>query len=652
MDYLITEVLDEQPEAIRRFLLNASILERFCAPLCDRLNASDQPSNRGEIDGRSFTDWAMASNLFTIPLDLENRWFRYHHLFRQLLRRQMKRENTPEEIAALHARASQWFEENGLIQEALEHAIQAGDVHRAAGIIEKNRHAALNNDNWFTVEKWLAYIPDENIRQSPELLLTQAWVLNHRFRLLEIPEILERVDSILQNDPSKQALTGESYFFKALMAFWQGQPEASLEYSEKAQELVPKEEKYGLIQGDNGIFRAMGLQMIGKKEMAIRELNQKIKSHPQRTDMYYTRLVSSPCFVHMASGDLKQAETAAIRLGEVSEKNGLSYANAWSIYMQACCHFHTGDLDKAIHHFSTAEKQKYIMHSLQALCCLGGLAFSCQMKGHTEEADKTMEQLTAFAHETDEAYRHEIAQSARIRLSLLQGNLETGTEWMGPIDEEPGTASFFLWLELPHVTHCRQLVAIDSDESLEEAAERLDALREAAGAIHNTFHLIDILVLKALAFYKRSRREEALNILEQALNLAIPGGWIRPFVEPGSPMPDMLTRLKKQIVAGDMGDLIDKILNTFPAGLSPNGSRQSPEREGRLPTHQPLIEPLTHREMDVLVLLAERLQNKEIAERLSVSPETVRTHLGHIYQKFSVTNRRKAVAMANDLGIL
>jgi LuxR family maltose regulon positive regulatory protein len=349
--------------------------------------------------------------------------------------------------------------------------------------------------------------------------------------LLEIPEILERVETILQNDPSKQALTGELCFFKAFLSFWQGRMDSTIGYSEKSREQVPGTEKYGLIRGDNEIYRAMALQMIGKKEIA----------------------------------------------------------------------------------------------------------------------NQTMQQLTAFAHETDDAVRHSIAQSARIRLCLLQGNLETGAESIGSFSKALNPSSFFVWLELPHITHCRQLIATGSNGSLKAAAERLDALREAAGAIHNTFHLIDILVLKALAFHKRSRREDALKILEQALTLAIPVGWIRPFVEPGHPMPDLLTRLKKQHVAGDF---IDNILVAFPTSRSPNVSRQSPEREGGSSPHQPLIEPLTHREMDVLELLAKRLQNKEIAKRLSVSPETVRTHLGHIYQKLCVANRRQAVAMAKDIGIL
>jgi LuxR family maltose regulon positive regulatory protein len=200
-------------------------------------------------------------------------------------------------------------------------------------------------------------------------------------------------------------------------------------------------------------------------------------------------------------------------------------------------------------------------------------------------------------------------------------------------------------------------------------------LWEAAGAIHNTFHLIDILVLKALVLYIRSRMQEALRILAQALNLATPGGLIRPFVEPGPPMPDMLTRLKKQNIAVDY---IDKLLVTFrdlrvevptriqsAKPMADNNSYPPNRRRAKIPNpirqtnfgqeskiQNPMVEPLTNREMDVLELLAKRLQSKEIAEKLSISHETVRTHLGHIYQKLSVSDRRQAVTKAKSLGIL
>jgi LuxR family maltose regulon positive regulatory protein len=224
-----------------------------------------------------------------------------------------------------------------------------------------------------------------------------------------------------------------------------------------------------------------------------------------------------------------------------------------------------------------------------------------------------------------------------------------------------------VWLELPHVTHCRRLVAAGSDDSLKEASERLDVLLEAAGAIHNTFHLIDILVLKALAFYKRSRVKAALKALKQALSLAIPGGWIRPFVEPGHPMPDMLARLEKQNIAVDY---IEQLLVSFrdprvevptriqsakpmaDKNYSPPNRRREKIPNPKPKIQNPLVDSLSNREMDVLELLAKRLQNKEIAEKLSISPETVRTHLGHIYQKLSAANRRQAVAMAKDLGVL
>lgn len=658
MEYLFNEVLTHQPQAIRDMLLETSILNRFCAPLCDDLY-SDREDSESLPDGAwTFIQHLKKENLFILNLDAKNHWFRYHHLFQQLLQNQLKRKYPSGEIAALHARASKWFETQGLIEEAIHYALSSGNHESAADIIERHRHDALNRDKWFVIQNWLAHIPEKIIEQSPELLLAKAWVLNHQFRLIEIPEILKRVDSLLERETGKQALIGEIYFFKAFLLFWEGQVESSAEISKKAQEQIPKEEKYDLIRGDNEIYYAMALQMNGKGDVAIRELKEKIAGHTKRKGMYFTRLISSPCFVHLLSGDLKQVETASLQLKNVSKKSGLSYADSWSDYMQACCHFHAYDLDKACHHFSVIAERKYIMHNLQSASCLAGLAMTYQATGRTEEAEATMDQLNEYAIEMNEPNLIVIARSARVRLSLIQGNLEPGIVWVRTFDEPLQMASFFVWLELPHVTLCRVLTAIGSNDSLIKACERLELLLEIADTIHNTFHKIDILILQGLAFYRLSRIQASLKVLEEAIKMAIPGQWIRPFVEAGPMMGDMLNRLQKRNIANDRVTIfLDVLEKTVPGFIQKASGRDHREAQNSIPrpvhpSSQPLTEALSNREIDVLELLDRRMRNKEIAEKLCISPQTVASHLRKIFQKLGVNNRLQASQVARDLKIL
>ena len=645
VDYLIHEVFDSQPTGIQHFLLSTSILNRFCAPLCNALFNKGETAEKSEIDGYEVINGLQANNLFIIPLDTENRWFRYHHLFQQLLKDRLNKQWGPEEISALHTRASAWFEKNDLINEAIDHAILGGDFRGAITIVQRHRYTALNDDKWFIVKNWLRVIPDKIINQSRELLLTKAWVLNHQFRLDEIPEILECADAISERETGKQTLAGELCFFKAFLLFWEGRIAASIEMSKKAQDQIPKEDKYDLIRGDNEIYHAMALQMNGKGDIAIRELQEKIDCNMKQKGMYATRLASTPCFVHLLSGDLKRVKTSSLQLKNISKKSGLLYAYSWSEYMLACCGFHTYDLDKARHHFAAASEYKYNMHVSQAANCLAGLAMTYQAMGRTEDADATMDQLTEFAMEINEPNIIAIAQSAKVRLSLIQGNLEPGIKWIGSFDELPHISSFFVWLELPHVTLCRVLLTMGTEESLIKASEWLERLLEMAGTIHNTFHKIDMLVLKGLALYKLSRIRASLKVLEEAVNMAIPGGWVRPFIEPGAEISELLIRLKQQNISIEY---IQKLLAVFPSSSAPSLGPITPPSYST----QPLVEPLTFRELDVLALLSERLQNKEIAASLFISTTTVKTHLKHIYQKLRVNNRQEAVEKAKAIRIL
>ena len=650
-EYFYEEVLARQTTDVRQHLLRSSILDRFCAPLCDALYEAGIEPGPPEIDGQGFITWLQENNLFLIPQDLENRWFRYHHLFRSLLQDQLNRRRSPEEISAAHRRASYWFEEKGLVDEAIRHSLASGDVSGACQVIERNRYDALNEDKWFVVSKWLAQIPAESIQQSAGLLFAKVWVLNHQFRLLEIPPLIERIESLFERETAEQVLHGELCFFKGFLLFWEGQIDRSIEFFRKAQDLVPREEKYDLIRGDNELYCAMALQMEGQGGIAIQELNEEIGSHRTRKGMYFTRLVSSPCFVHMLSGDLRQAEEASVQLGKASGRTELAYANTWSNYMQACCCFHAYDLERAHRYFAAAVEQRYIMHNVQAMCSLAGLALTHQGLGRAEEAREAMEELLAFAHETDDPVRLSIARSSSARLSTLQGDLETALNWQRSFHEATNPSSFFVWLELPAVTQCRVLIAVGSDDGLKKAVKGLESLLEVANEIHNTFHRIDLLALQTLALYKLSRIDESLKVMEQALNMAMPGGWIRPFVEPGPQMADLLKQLKTE---KEDTLFIDQILAAFGEDEERVAPKASDAQPAPAPptTAQPLIEPMTIRELETLELVNQGMYNKEIADKLSISPETVKSHLRNIYQKLGVGGRRQAVHRARTLDIL
>ena len=220
-DYLLSEVLTNLPEEIQDYLLATAILNRFCASLCDAVCVPESRSLACKIGGRVFLQWLEKSDLFVIPLDEEGRWFRYHHLFQKLLQSRLKNRVGQADILALYRRAGRWFAENNLIDEALHYALAAGDVSGAAQLVEQNRHAPLNEDKWYILEKWLDQFPDEIVQQRPKLLLAKAWVLYFQFNLWKIPPLLKTIETLLSEN-AQELPSGEIDVFNGIFSYWQG----------------------------------------------------------------------------------------------------------------------------------------------------------------------------------------------------------------------------------------------------------------------------------------------------------------------------------------------------------------------------------------------------------------------------------------------
>jgi LuxR family maltose regulon positive regulatory protein len=227
---------------------------------------------------------------------------------------------------------------------------------------------------------------------------------------------------------------------------------------------------------------------------------------------------------------------------------------------------------------------------------------------------------------------------------LLRGDLDSASEWAKPIGDSPTPAELFCWLEAPSITRARVLAAMGTKNSLNQATELLQTIWQRSAAARFTCQMIEVAVLQSLVLEKQGRSEEALDAMNQALALAEPVGWIRPFIELGAPMVNLLQRA---LAAGVHQDFIRTLLDAAQE------HRPRTAASERAPTTvQPLIEPLTNRELDVLELIVQRLQDKEIAERLSVSPQTIKGHLKHIYQKLGVSGRRQAADRGVELGLV
>jgi len=662
MDYLITEVLDAQSPVIRRNLLSTSILDRFCAPLCDVLCGSDAEPGEGKIDGVEFTARLQKGNLFEIALDTENRWFRYHHLFQQLLQRQLKESSKPEEVATLHGRASEWFESQGLITESIEHALEAGDVIRAAEIIEKCRNDEFTADRWHIVERWLAMLPADIKRERPKLLLTEAWIANLHHQLTRVPMLLDQAESLLRNQTAEPTLSAEIAFFRGYFAFFEGQAEGSLQHFEEAvSELAGTKSPF---LGEAELMLGLARCMAGHKDAAVRDLEARIGEVDSSQHYLLSRLIASLTFIYLVCSDLHAARVEAQRLLRASKKYDLRLAEAWSYYFLGCTHLHTGELEAASLNFAQAVEMRYVLEPRAAVDALAGLALTQQLMELGDEAAESYRRLQEFARELHGPSYMSVAQSCQARLSLLRGDLNSAVKCCLSVDESPVPSELFMWLEAPSITQARVLVAAGSEQSLSDATRLLQSIRDLCADRRFTYQIIEVAVLQSLALEKLGHSNEALTALEEAVSLAGPGGWIRPFVEAGPLMAELLKRLQEQNLAVDY---IDKIVAAFrddeqAAVPDAFGSKTAEKRPlsplspnppvSSSPRPQPLVDPLTNRELRILELLAQRLQNKEIAEELFISPATVKSHLKNIYQKVQVSNRREAVTRAKDLGIL
>ncbi|PKN97326.1 MAG: helix-turn-helix transcriptional regulator [Chloroflexi bacterium HGW-Chloroflexi-4] len=646
LDYLIEEVLQQQPEEVQTFLLRTSILDRLCGSLCDAILGS--PS----VSGQETLEYLENANLFIISLDNERCWYRYHHLFADLLRQRLGK---PKEFADFHLRASQWHEENGDLGAAFHHAIAAGEFVRAAGLAEtvwQGMNGSFQSAAWLG---WVNMLPDKLIRTRPVLCTQIAQAFTDtgeleasELRLQDAERCLDGSD--VENEAQLKPLPAMIALTRTYNAQVQGNSAATLKYAELALQLIPEDDFDRRAQATT--ILEVTYWANGNLESAIRGIGDSMKRLTQLGNLVF--VVASAFAVAdllVGLGSLSEAErtyqdalqVAAQHSPEAEHITAHHHLGLSMIYRQR------GDDTLAAHHLKRAAELGlqttlvdwlYRWHVVQA-----------QLK----EAAGDLETALSLLEEAKRAYiqtlvpdLHPIA-AQKARIYLKQGRLDKARAWA--VESGLSLADEVSYLhEFEHLTLARLEIANPQVNTL------LTRLLQAAEAQKRRGSALDILLVQALAYEAQGNRPQALTSLEHALSLAEPEGYVRIFVDEGKPMR-MLIEKQSRNRDHPLSGYADKLLAAFTQPVAAQKSATHAlhqAQRGASVIHQKvdMLEPLSERELEVLRLLRSELSGPEIAQQLIISLHTLRTHTNNIYNKLGVNNRRAAVRRAEELDLL
>lgn len=640
MDYLMDEVVKQQPPSIQRFLLNTSILERLCSSLCDALCA-DPPLLEAGQSSQDIIDALEQANLFIIPLDTHRYWYRYHHLFAELLRHRLRR-IMPAQIPQLHSQASIWYEENGFVIEAMRHALTIDDVDRVVALMEKNVLDIAYSGELATLLTWMRSVPSAVVRSRPLLCIAYGWAYTYAGQLQTAEGYVQDAQTAMAQNPDADAryVSGQTAAIRAYRAALSGQMGRAVQLAQHAlAHLVDGDPAHGFTQ----LLLASALSWSGQLQAAAKAYETAMTASLATGNISIqvdflcdmTRLQGWQGRLHAAAQSCRNAIAMAEEQfqegGEQSPETGYAYLRLSAILRE----WNQKETALELANRGIAICAKWGQANILTHCYFE-LAQVRQAFGDLAGARQAVQQANLLAAGLSPWFGVR-AQGWQARIQLLQGDLKSAVKWQQGNMPDPDHALKFELID-NYFTVARILISQGQQPGASPSStvflllDRLADLAEECGA---TGYLIEALALQALAAWNNGNPGQALAALERALTLARPEGYIRLFVDLGESMVDLFWHGAEQgIDPAYIGQLL-AVLNSEIVFAPPE-----------------LVEPLSVRELEVLRLLAIGLSNNEIAQQLVVTLGTVKSHISHIYQKLSVNSRTQAVARAQEIHLI
>lgn len=637
LDYLIEEVLNQQSEEIQDFLLQTSIVDRLSNSLC---NAIVKTENSQQI-----LEKLEHTNLFVIPLDNERQWYRYHHLFADLLRQRLL-QTQPDLLPILHQRASAWFADQGLGEAAIDHALQGEDYAQAAALIDQNVGGNYEQISSLILQRWLAAFPPDMIYSQPQLCLLQAWNQFTSGQLAAADEGLQTASELLETEEQlsnleRNALTGRASAIRSFIASYSGNLPGAIEFAQQALEVLPTEE---------APWRSAAKITLGN---AYAEQGRMDAAHKIRSEALEMSKSSGEPFIQMIAqlnlaetiwqqGNVKQVSEICARQAQLAEKQGLTDSTimGWLYGLWGEALAEQNQLDKGLEYtqkgVKLAEARQDVIYICYSKLHRARVLFSAGKLGETETVIKKMEQAASDSDFPQWATSQIAAWQVRIWLS--QGDLDAAANWVNNRGLK-STDEYSYVQEPEYIALARVRLALGALSDVHSILDRSQTAAELGG---RDLRRVEVGLLQALTAHTDGNLDQALTFLEPTLRLAQAKGIIQIFVDEGPPAARLLYEAVNQEIEPEYAQ---SLLATFPIETTDPVTASKSETEE-------WVEPLSERELEVLNLIAEGLSNREVGERLYLTANTVKAHARTIYGKLGVNNRTQAVGRARALGLI
>jgi LuxR family maltose regulon positive regulatory protein len=651
-DYLLEEVLQRQPEEFQQFLMQTSILDRLGGPLCDAVT--------DRRDSQAVLDTIERANLFLIPLDSRREWFRYHQLFASLLQQRLLSTSDPDTVQQLKRRAWHWYAEHGLILDAVDYALACGDYHPAAALIEQLGQQLFMGNELNTLLQWSRMLPDQVVATHPRLNVMAAWAAHatgHPQQCERFVQMIEEavgitIEDFLGSFPTPQGISAlqksaliEGAVIRSRLAVDRLDLQRTFSLGERVLPYLTRErDKEPFVHNPPSILHNPQIFILGLAHKYRGDLptaaqymsEAEQEARPNNVIHIVALSLGHLGEVQTLQGCLHQAEETfqyALRIAQSYLPHLSAFFGMASVGLGNLA-YEWNDLMAAGDHLSAGLELGRLWNSWECLLPgYVGLARLHHARGEWKGAHAALDELLGLPEHNAQMVRL-IVEAWRALFALRQGDIAGATRWATTFDPQARDELYLRW-EQSALVQARLWLA---QGKVTEARQLLDRLLADAEKGDRKGRIIEILNLQALVLEAQHRRDAALQVLLKALTLAEPEGYIRVFLDEGAPMVELLRQAGSRGIAPQY---VCKLLSEFDRIP---GTAPIPE--------QPLIEPLSERELQVLRLVASGKSNPEIAAELVLAVGTVKAHNSNIFGKLGVRSRTQAVARARELSLL